>query len=166
MNSILSDYILFLDALFNQISAQGIDPKELLMLDHLAYRVESIERYEELKAELSSTNELASEAEINGRPICVFKLSEPLPYKGFEISALELPAPSSTPYTEGLEHAEFVIENLEEFMAKHSNLEFITKDIQKKINPEIALKLDGCSAKFHLRDILEVVKLQEATGEL
>ncbi len=57
---------------------------------------------------------------------------------------------------------EFVIRgSLGEFMEAHPDLSFVTKDAAKEINPEIALKFSARSAKFHLLNILDVIRLQE-----
>jgi predicted metalloenzyme YecM len=166
LSQVLQGYEAFVFALLAQLGQLGIERKELLDLDHLCYRVETLEAYNQLKAELSRTETLIDESEINGRPIAVFQLNNPLVCEEFTIRALELPAPSATPYREGLEHAEFIVEDLDQFMARHWDMGFITKDRGKEINPEIAVKLPSGAAKFHLKPLLEVVELQRFTGKL
>ncbi len=132
----------------------------------MCYRVETVERYEELKTLLSSSHHLADESLINGRKISIFQLSTPINYKGYLITALKLPSPSETFYAEGWEHVEFIVQSLTGFKRRHKNLKFNEKNIDRKINPEISLSFKNCSAKFHERPILEVVVLQRQSGEL
>jgi predicted metalloenzyme YecM len=160
---IIGDYESFLTALLDRMRLAGIDLAGLPVIDHVAYRVETEERYAELKEALAGIATLASEETINGRPICIFRLDEPLRCQGYEIPAVELPAPSATPYPEGLEHAEFVIPDIARFMERYSRLAFITKDLGQPANPHVAVQFGSLAAKFHTRSILEVVVLQKAS---
>jgi predicted metalloenzyme YecM len=141
-----------------------IDRKELAMLDHLCYRVETVERYHEMLHRFSESAQLLGETEINGRPIATFEFKEPLRTGGWRIPYLELPAPKDgSPYKEGLEHAEFVtIGDVGKFAEKHAGLPFDRAGMNKLINPELGLKLpaENLSVKFHEQPLGAVVRIE------
>jgi uncharacterized protein len=154
-----------LEALATNLSAVGIQAEELREIDHVCYRVTTLERYEKLRNDLSEIERLADESEINGRPIAIFELGEPILFGGRSIPALELPAPGATTYVEGYEHAEYVVEDLDLFLNAHTGLPFNLKNMDKPINRDASLSFDGgITAKFHERPILDVVVLQRQTG--
>src|SRR5688572_24624553 len=98
----------FLKELFARLESTGLDLR-FWSIDHLCYRTASLERYEVLKRELLPVAEQLAEAEVNGRPIAVFKLKTPLRWERFLIDLIELPAPKpGKPKAEGFEHAEVV----------------------------------------------------------
>ena len=152
----------FLDRLFAALEKAkvGVSNYEL---DHLCYRVESRERYEELKAALSTLGKLLSEKEIGGRPIATFKLKEPILYQGRRIWCLEIPSPKpGSPYPEGYEHAEFVIHQcFPDFMGQHPTADFDTMALGKRINPEVRLQFEGFSVKFHRQSLEYVIRYLE-----
>jgi predicted metalloenzyme YecM len=156
---IFPDPKIFLDKLFSSLENDKIDVSTY-ELDHICYRVESVIRYEELKKELKEIAELLSETIVSDRPIASYKLLEPLIYQDRKIFCLELPAPKeNNMYKEGYEHAEFVIDiNFEKFMQKHSNINFETKALEKKINPELVRKYSDHSVKFHHQTLEYVIK--------
>lgn len=156
---LLWDYTIFLDKIFIFLRESAIDVSEL-HLDHICYRVSSLERYDELKMKLWEFWVLLSENLISGRNISTFKLSSPLIYKEREIYVLELPQPKQgSHYDEWFEHVEFVIDSsFDEFMEKYSHVKFITKDILKENNPDIKIKNQEYSVKFHLNSLEDVIK--------
>ncbi|MEM6316124.1 MAG: VOC family protein [Bacteroidota bacterium] len=115
----------FLDKIFQYLQRTRIDVRQC-ELDHICYRVETLERYEALKIELATLGEQLTESIIGGRPIASFKLNEPIFHKKRQISVIELPAPKQGSfYKEGYEHVEFVIDiSFLDFMKQHSNLTF------------------------------------------
>ena len=157
----LGDIDGFLEKVLTELKDDGIDASDL-ELDHICYRVETLERYRELKRELSKQGELVSEAEIRGRPIAVYRLREPIIFKDRRIYCVELPSPKEgTPYTDGLEHVEFVIkDSFSDFMKKHSDVKFETSDITKPVNPDIRIKYEGFSVKFHNKPLEDVVRYE------
>lgn len=132
-------------------------------LDHVCYRVETQERYAELKKALFDYGELLTEAKVGDRLISTFKLKNPIIYQNRKIWCFELPSPKKgSYYKEGYEHVEFVIDsNFEDFMQKYSGINFDTHSMTKKINPDISINFDNCSAKFHLASLENVIKNQE-----
>lgn len=163
--SLLGDIDGFLDKVLTALADDGIDVSDSEM-DHICYRVETQERYEAVKDELSELGELLSEAVINGRPIATFKLAEPIVYKDREIYCVEVPSPKKNyKYPEGLEHAEFVIgESFGYFIATHPKVKFDAKDIAKANNPDIKIEYKGFSVKFHRESLEEVIKHEKEQG--
>ena len=112
------------------------------------------------------------------------------------IHVIEIPAPKEgSAYKRGLEHVEFVIGNneiqngdgscspattnvvtprndhlhqftLDDFIKRHSSLQWNTKAKTKAINPDISLKIDledfgTCSVKFHLMPLAKVIDYEK-----
>jgi predicted metalloenzyme YecM len=106
----------FVKAQLSQLKADfialGIENLELekLEFDHLCYRVETLERYDEIKSSLSKIATMFHETLVNGRLIALFELSTPIEVTpGVVLSILELPAPKlGAHYSEGFEHTEWV----------------------------------------------------------
>ncbi|WP_127716955.1 VOC family protein [Halobacteriovorax sp. HLS] len=149
----------FLHKLEDNLESEGIDLCSL-EIDHLCYRVDSEERYDELKSDLALENKLLHEAMISNRPIATFKMKEAFIYKNITIPLLELPSPKpGSDYTEGFEHAEAVINmSFEKFSHKYPHIEFDWKAAKKSHNPELRISFGDISIKFHhhsLEDIIE-----------
>jgi len=159
----IGDYKKFLDDVYTNIKGVGIDVSDF-PIDHIAYRTTTKERYEAIRDELQKFGTILSEIIIRERPVAIFKLNDPLEYKGMKIPFFEIlaPAQGDTFYTEGLEHAEFVVSNpLSEMTKKYPSIDFYFHD--NEINPELILKFPiQANVKFHELPIDEVIKLQEA----
>ena len=153
----------FLTQIINQLHAKHLNINDLF-IDHICYRVETTERYYELKNELEKENQLLVESTVNGRNIAVFKLKQPITFQHWEIPLLELPSPKSgSHYEEGWEHIECVTnEPLESFIENHPNLTFDLKGFSKPINREIRLNLGKSSVKFHEMSLLRVIELEQS----
>ena len=149
----------FLDHLFQYLSAKGINVANY-ELDHICYRVETEERYQQLKKQLSNLGELLTVSQIGGRAIASIKLDQPIIYKKRKIDVVELPAPKKGSfYKEGFEHVEFVIDvPFDNFMEAHPHLDFITKDLKKSVNQGITLKETDFSVKFHHHTLEYVIR--------
>lgn len=147
---ILSSPFPFLEQLFREMQEANADFSNLI-IDHICYRVETEKRYLELKNGLSNYGKILTEKPISGRPIATFKFEEPFIFKNQKIYLLELPAPKTGRfYAEGWEHIEMVIKpTFEDFMAQNAHLNFDTKAINKKVNPEVRLTFLSGSVKFH-----------------
>jgi len=131
-----------------------------LTIDHICYRVETNERYLQLKERLSKHGKMLTEKPIGGRPIATFKLNKPYIFQNQKIYLLELPSPKEGRfYAEGWEHIEMVIKpNFQDFMAQYPHLDFNTKAITKKVNPEVRLTFPTGSVKFHHHPLDYVIK--------
>lgn len=166
MNDIIGDYEAFVDNVNRGLAECGIDRSELAMMDHICYRVETNERYDEMKQKLSEQATLLGETEISGRMIATFECHEPLQAVGWQIPCIELPQPKEgAPYPEGLEHVELVtVRSLEQFEAMHPDLPFNHKGMGKQINPELGLKHAGISVKFHEQPLGAVVRIEKRLG--
>ena len=151
---------IFLDSLFENIDSYKIDVSSY-ELDHICYRVASIDEYLEMKHVLSQFGSpIKWEHIIWGRPISTFKLSSPIIYKNREISLIELPSPKTgSPYSTGWEHAEFVIDtDLDSFIERYNQIHWDLWGYQKSINPDISIRFeDNTSIKFHEKNLEYVI---------
>lgn len=166
MKELIGEYEPFVDKINDGLKRVGVVREELSMMDHLCYRVETKGRYFEMMGEVARRAILLGESEINGRMIATFELHEPLETGGWRIPYLELPQPKvGAPYPEGLEHGEFVVVGgLEAFRARHDDIDFDDKGMNKTINPELGLKAAGMSVKFHEQQLGAVVRIEKALG--
>lgn len=159
---VIGDPVVFLDDLFSKIDdiELNVDRYEL---DHICYRVESVDLYKTKKEELSHHGELLVESMVNGRLISTFKLFDPIVYKKRKIYLIELPSPkSSHSYSNGLEHVEFVTkEPLQKIMERYPQYSFEAFGIHKKINADITLKLGDYCIRFHNQSLEDVIKLEK-----
>lgn len=149
----------FLEKIFENLKKDGIDVFDY-ELDHICYRVETLERYDLLKKELLELGELLSENIISGRKIAVIKIGEPIIFKDRKIDFIELPQPKDGSFfKESFEHVEFVIDqNLEGFLEKYDNIDFKKDGMMKEINADIVRKYKDCAVKFHQHSLEYVVK--------
>ena len=161
--TILPDVSTFITTIDTELARLGIRRDELAMMDHLCYRVDTNERYEQLRREIGQIAILIDQSEVSGRQISTYEFDEPIVASGWRVPYLELPAPKDgSPYPEGLEYAELVvIGNLERFIARHSGLAFDHKAMTKPINQEVSLKTDTISVKFHEQPLGAVVRIEQ-----
>lgn len=154
---------LFLDKVFTVLKAEAIDLNDW-EIDHLCYRTSSIRNYEEMKDYFSKHGELLIEGQVNGRNIATYKLKNPIVYKQYRIPLIEVPAPKAgRAIDEGWEHIEVVIDiSFEEIISKYPKLDFDTKALGKSLNPELVIKFENCSIKFHHQSLEEVIKIEKA----
>lgn len=157
----LEEYESFFDKIFSNMKGAGFDDEEFIEIDHVAYRTETFERYEELKKEFEKISSNSSEAIISGRPIIVYRLKESLIYGDWKIEGLELCAPrEGSFFKEGLEHVELVIKkSLVDFMHDHEKIDFNMNAFSNEDNPELILEFKNCAAKFHTQSLLKIRKL-------
>ena len=151
----------------NELAEYGIGRDELVELDHLCYRVETMERYQAMQRELGKIAILRGETDVQGRPISVYELEEYIDSCGWTIPYIELPAPKiGSLYSEGLEHAEFVVRGgLRDFVYRHPDVSFDDKSARRSINPEYGLKNDRAAMKFHQLSIGAVVAIEQALAK-
>lgn len=149
----------FLELIFKRLAEAKVDI-DGLEIDHLCYRTSSLSNYAESKEVFSKLGELLIESEVNGRDIATYKLFKPIIFKEYKISLIEVPAPKMGAQTiEGFEHIEVVTsESFDEIMENYPQLNFETKALSKKINPELVIKFGDCSLKFHHQSLEDVIK--------
>jgi len=158
IENIIGDYKTFLDKIFSNLKNAGFEVDEFGELDHIGYRVESLERYYELKNKLIGFCEKISDKEFAGRPVLVCKLKKPLIYGEVKIEGIEVLAPKKdNKFKEGLEHAEFVTKiPLVDFLEKHKDIKFNLDAYGREKNPELILEFGNCAVKFHEQSLLKV----------
>ncbi|HSW66494.1 MAG TPA: VOC family protein [Bacillota bacterium] len=167
LHPIIGDYGAFLQDILERVARADFDPGDFSQLDHLCYRTSSLDNYQQKKQQLGTVGELLGETPVNGRPIAVFRLHQPILFKTWRIDAVELPAPKPGQETsEGLQHIEFVLyDSKEAFLAKHTGKQFDLSAAERGINPEIAYRFDdGLGVKFHLLSLTTVLYLQNKLG--
>lgn len=166
LHTIIGDYPSFLTQVLQEIRDAGFDFTDFVQMDHMCYRVPSLERYELKKRELTKVGKLLGEAQINGRPIAVFRLNEPIYSEGWRIDSIELPAPKDgVEIKEGLEHVEMVLfDDMEAFLKKYSDKSFGMQAADRGINPDIVFRLPTYTVKFHLLNLPTVVYLEKKLG--
>ncbi len=154
MHSILQQHLgdptPFLYNVFQQVDSKGIDIQDY-ELDHICYRVESDNSYNQICGLLREFANLLSETLIGGRLISTFKLHEPIQYEDRDIYCLEVPAPKEGSfYPQGYQHVEFVVnQELKSFIMMYPEIEFDTRSLHKDVNPDVKLEFANCSVKFH-----------------
>lgn len=154
----------FLRRVFAALRNDGISLEDL-PLDHLCYRVASMERYAEWKCALAEAGVLLGENSIGGRPIATYRLHVPFLFDGRAIHVVELPAPKpGSPYAEGWEHVEFVVgEAPRTFAQRYPTLPWDLSGAKKPINGDVRLGYDGFSVKFHERAVAVVIAEEGTT---
>lgn len=152
-----------------QILAKCLDQGivlDLARLDHVCYRVQGLERFQEVKQFLAGFADLVQEVEFGGRPVATFRLHKPFDMdgQGRHVYLVELATfkPGSEA-KEGFEHAEFLTEvPLDIFMQQHRQVDFDCKGLGRKLNPVLSLRLgEVLSARFHRISLDEVIRLEK-----
>lgn len=154
------------------------------LLDHIALRINDRSLAEAAHQAWLEHGDVLSMAEIHGRPIIVFALTQPLVSEGWSVDCLELPYPAegkSYPQ-QGWEHVEFVVpsaaENAEayqqdilrQFPSLAKQWEKLAKlGIQTKLsspkgegerlaNPTLAFKWQGVCIKLHPHSLTSIIQ--------
>jgi len=159
---------LFVPRVLGMAKRVGIDVSGYEM-DHLCYRVATRARYDEIVHAWSWYAAKTYTSLVYDRLITVFVLHHALRICEREIRVIEVPAPKERdPYAEGWEHAEFVIgEPFDDFMARYPDMKdrFVTKSLDKTLNPELGFKLpDGLQIKFHHQPLERVIEIERERG--
>lgn len=164
--NIIGDHTTFLNDILARVEQEGFDLSDFSQIDHLCYRTTSTENYETKKEELKAVATLLGETMVNGRPICTFRLRQPVQHKNWRIDAIELPAPKTGhDHKEGLEHIEFVLyDDIPTFLEKYTGKPFELRAADRGINPEVGLSLGEYNVKFHLLNLPTVVYLEHKLG--
>ena len=109
LQDIAADLPRFSDALQALADRLGLDIAPL-DADHISLRCHQYTTAERWRQGLEQCGELLSENIINGRPICLFKLHQPVCVAHWQFSVVELPWPGEKRYPhEGWEHIEIVL---------------------------------------------------------
>jgi predicted metalloenzyme YecM len=163
MKELIGDYDPHVAKINDVLEMIGIRRSELSQLDHLCYRTETLEEYHRVLQDFAVLGRNLGEVDVQGRPISIIALNEPIETGGWIIDFLEIAAPKATsPYPSGLEHAEFVTRGLlEDFEQRHPDLPFIRDAMSRDINPELKYREHGISVKFHQLNIGAVIKIEE-----
>ncbi|QIW14924.1 metalloprotein [Pasteurellaceae bacterium RH1A] len=149
-------------------------------IDHLAVRMNDEQTAQAWQSLLLQGASLLKESQVNGRPIGLFSLHQPLVFLGQEVSIIELPFPKGKIYNEqGWEHIEIVFpmldqESIEQWTARtlaHFNLQ--AKPLKIKVsqvkvegerlpNPSIAISLgtnlNSVCLKLHPYPIQTIIR--------
>jgi predicted metalloenzyme YecM len=131
-------------------------------IDHLCYRVETLECYDRFKNFLNSFSDKLVESEVAGRPIVTYKLKEPIYIREHIIKAVELPAPAgSKKYSEGFEHIEFVCsDSLSSIAQRNQNIDF-SKPKFHSLGMEMKTKIDQYQVKFHHHSLESITNFEK-----
>ncbi|MXP61314.1 VOC family protein [Pantoea sp. Taur] len=146
--------------------------------DHLAVRCHQFATAERWKAGLLQMGSQFSEAMINGRPICLFKLHRPLNLAGWQVDVIELPWPGEKLYRhEGWEHVEIVLRGEPEtlgmramaLLSDHAltqpGISFKTSapkgENERLPNPTLAVTDGQTTIKFHPWRLEEIVASEQ-----
>lgn len=167
MKELIGDYEAAITQAEELLHENGIARDDLVQCDTICYRVETNERYDELKQELARIAMMLNEVEINGRLIVVYALEEPLAVgKWQDVSYIEVPQPKpGSHYLEGIDHVQFVTRlPLGKFQAKYSDVAFEEKGLANKLNPLLKLEGEAVSVKFHDKHMGAVAELEDRLG--
>ncbi|ADU69626.1 VOC family protein [Pantoea sp. At-9b] len=146
--------------------------------DHVAVRCHQYATAERWKQGLLQIGSQFSEAMINGRPICLFKLHQPLQLAGWQIDVIELPWPGEKLYRhEGWEHVEIVLEGEPETLGMRAmalladealtqpGISFKTSapqgENERLPNPTLAVTDGQTTIKFHPWRLEEIVASEQ-----
>ena len=159
-----AEFTSFSERVFSELKSNEIDYSNFV-IDHVCYRVESDQQYQQYVEIFELLGELLGKAEIAGREISTFKLHKALNYGDRSIDVVELPMPKAKKfYSKGFEHFEFVLDqSFDDFVSSRPQIEFDLSGVEKTHNPEIRQKLFGgeVSLKFH-HTALEQLVLKES----
>ncbi|MDG6894654.1 VOC family protein [Volucribacter amazonae] len=152
-------------------------------IDHLAVRVNNLAQAQDWQHLLTKCGRILSQNLVNGRPIFLFDLFEPLLFMQQKVSIIELPYPKDKQYPQqGWEHIEIVLpflanESLNEWLMRvekqfllNQSPHLMVKISEPKVegerlaNPSIAVSLkdktdNHCCIKvhpYHIKQIIEV----------
>jgi predicted metalloenzyme YecM len=178
------DFSQRITAFIDQLGLESLS----LYCDHAALRVNDNHMAQLLADEFSQHGKIISNNIINGRPILIIKLTEPLVIGAMHIQCVELPFPSDKAYpVEGWEHVELVFpsqaQTCDELVAEliekvpqladliagndSENSDIKVKqsspkgDKERLANPTIAFKANGICVKVHTHDIQKIVESEQ-----
>jgi len=150
-----------------------------LHVDHVAVRCHQNATAERWQRGLAQMGRQFSAAMINGRPVCLFKLYQPLVIASWHIDVIELPWPGEKRYRhEGWEHVEVVLRGEPEtlgmramaLLSDHAlaqpGISFKTSspkgENERLPNPTLAVTDGETTIKFHPWSLEEIVASEQS----
>ncbi|PHM49424.1 VOC family protein [Xenorhabdus miraniensis] len=141
--------------------------------DHISLRCHESAIADRWRQGFLQCGQLMSENIINGRPICLFELEQPINVLGWQIDCVELPYPGKKHYAhQGWEHVELVlpvkpeqlIHEAYQLLSHPLPDDFRTKeshpkgDKERLPNPTLAVTDSEITIKFHPFSIKDIIK--------
>ncbi|GIC75336.1 VOC family protein [Moritella sp. F3] len=121
---------------------QGNLKSEALWCDHVALRVNDIAVATSLLAEFKQRGEVISDSMINGRPIYIIVLDEPVQLGDWQIDCVELPFPGKYYPQQGWEHIELVLPGNATTMAElEQSLRMVSPNIDAVLASDSSIKI-------------------------
>lgn len=183
-DSLLQSWPEFAGRLTAFIDDLGLSPMHLTC-DHVALRVNDAARAQKLADDFARHGDIISNNIINGRPILIIKLYQPLMLGEQPVYCIELPFPGDKQYPqEGWEHGELVLpvqaedcdalsQALTQALPAIKPVLAGDTDIKVKLsspkgeqerlpNPTIAFKRQGLCVKVHAHSIEAVIASEQA----
>ncbi|WP_434938354.1 VOC family protein [Shewanella sp. HL-SH8] len=177
------DFSVQIQAFITQLGLTSLS----LTCDHAALRVNNSQTAQALADEFAQLGQVISNNIINGRPILIIKLSEPMMMGTTSIECVELPFPSDKVYPmEGWEHVELVfpsnaqtcddlvsqliahVPQLADVIAGKTDVKVKLSspkgDNERLANPTIAFKANGICVKVHPHDIQTIIESEQANS--
>lgn len=153
----------FLNKIFRKAGSAHLNLQPHWDIDHLCFRVQSLEEYESYKESLSLLGNLLIESDVNGRPIASYELNYPIKFQNWLIKVIELPAPKKgKTCNTGFEHIEVVVDTSLENLAKdYEALNWDRSGLKKLFNPELELSFGDCAIKFHNISLKSIINFEK-----
>ncbi|NIG76707.1 VOC family protein [Klebsiella sp. Ap-873] len=177
LHDISADLPRFTKALTELATRLGLEIAPL-DADHISLRCHQNATAERWRAGLEKCGTLLSENIINGRPICLFKLDEPVCVEHWRFTVVELPWPGEKRYPhEGWEHVEIVLPGepatlnaraldlLSDAGLRETGISVKTSspkgDRERLPNPTLAVTDGKVTIKFHPWSIEQIVASEQ-----
>ncbi|MGL5602127.1 MAG: VOC family protein [Silvania sp.] len=177
LQDIAADLPRFTEAFTTLADRLGLDIVPLAA-DHISLRCHQNATADRWRRGFEQCGELLSENIINGRPICLFKLHEPVCVAHWRLDVIELPWPGEKRYPhEGWEHIEIVLPGEPESLNARA-LALLSDDglsqpgifvkssspkgeRERLPNPTLAVTDGSVTVKFHPWTIEQIVASEE-----
>ncbi|XTZ39995.1 VOC family protein [Salmonella enterica] len=173
LQDIAADLTRFSTALQELACRLGLDMAPL-NADHISLRCHQNTTAERWRRGLEQCGELLCENIINGRPICLFKLHQPIAVLHWQFTVIELPWPGEKRYPhEGWEHIEIVLPGAPEKLNARALALLADEGLaqpgivvktssphgkrERLPNPTLAVTDGSVTIKFHPSSIEEIV---------
>ncbi len=153
---------LFLSELFSDSADLGLKLEPHWDIDHLCFRVDTLDAYELYKETLANLGTLLTESHVNGRPIATFELNYPIRFQNWIIRIIELPAPKKGKMCKtGFEHIEIVVDKpLLSLADEYPKFKWDKSGLIKLFNSELELPVGDSAIKFHNISLKSVINFE------